>query len=264
MSEPVDGTSVPELVPLRFDTDAGFGARARIGLVVLETDQTLEAEARSIDLDGVDFYHSRIAMEPEVTSGALTDMRVRLPEAAALLPREFEFDAIGYGCTAAAALIGTHCVAACLDAAHPGVPNTDPINAAVAAWRALDARRIAVVTPYSAEVSAPIAEHFVGAGLEVTGLGSFLESNDLVVGRISRASIARGVRTITSAADCEAVFVSCTSLRVIDLAADLEAEIGVPVVSSNTALLWHLLRLAGVDDDLSQFGCLFARPLGVD
>ena len=59
------------------------------------------------------------------------------------------------------------------------------------------------------------------------------------------------------------MFVSCTSLRVLDIAPGLEAELGVPVVSSNMALLWHLLRLAGVDDDLSGFGRLFAQqPAG--
>ena len=55
--------SIPELVPLPFDVDEGFGARARIGLIVLESDQTIEAEARAIthDLPGATIYHSRIA-----------------------------------------------------------------------------------------------------------------------------------------------------------------------------------------------------------
>ena len=122
---------------------------------------------------------------------------------------------------------------------------------------------MAIVTPYTAEVTAPVAERFRAAGLQVTGLGSFVESSDLVVARISPASIADGVRAIVEQGECEAVFVSCTSLRVLDIAPGLEAELGVPVVSSNMALLWHLLRLAGVDDDLSGFGRLFAQqPAG--
>ena len=107
------------------------------------------------------------------------------------------------------------------------------------------------------QVTAPVAARFADAGLTVTGLGSFVESSDLVVARISPVSIAAGVRSIVQQGDCDAVFVSCTSLRVLDIAPELEAELGVPVVSSNIALIWHLLRLAGVDDDLSQFGRLF-------
>ena len=204
---------------------------------------------------------ARIAMEPEVTPTTLTDMRARLPAAAALLPSAFGFDVIGYGCTSASTLIGSDGVAECIATAHPGVPSTEPIRAATTAMGALGAERVAIVTPYTAEVTAPVAERFRAAGLRVTGLGSFLESSDLVVARISPASIADGVRAVVAERACDAVFVSCTSLRVLDLAPELEAELDVPVVSSNMALLWHLLRLAGVDDDLSGFGRLFARPL---
>ena len=79
--------------------------------------------------------------------------------------------------------------------------------------------------------------------------------------RVSPASIAAGVRSIVGQGECDAVFVSCTSLRVLDIAPELEVELGVPVVSSNMALVWHLLRLAGVDDDLAAFGRLFGCPL---
>ena len=253
--------TIPELIPLSFDTDEGFGARARLGLIVLESDQTIEAEARMLDLDGVDIYHSRIPNALEVTPETLTDMEAQLPIAAALLPSEFEFDAIGYGCTSAATLIGAEGVAAGIHAAHPGIACTNPISAAVEAFRALGTRRIAVVTPYTADVTVPIAQHFTDAGLEVTALGSFLEPSDLVVARISEASIAEGVRTIAGRADCDAVFVSCTSLRSMAAADALEREVAMPVVSSNIALLWHLLRLAGVTDDVPGRGSLFSRQL---
>jgi len=250
---------IDELVALPFETDGGFGTRARIGLIVLETDQTIEAEARLLDLPGVDFYHSRIPMESEVTPETLTAMEQRLPVAAGLLPPEFAFDAIGYGCTSAATLIGSDGVTAAIQSAHPGMACSNPIAATIEAFRALGSQRIAIVTPYTADVTQPIVNHFGAAGLQVSAVGSFLESSDLVVARIAEDSIAAGVRTIAGRGDCDAVFVSCTSLRVMGIVADLEAEIGLPVVSSNIALFWHLLRLAGVDDKLKGFGALLAR-----
>ena len=253
--------TVPDLVRLPFDTDDGFGARARIGLIVLESDQTIEAEARMLDLPGVDFYHSRIPNSSEVTSESLTDMARRLPAAAARLPREFDFDVIGYGCTSAATLIGADRVAAAIQSEHPGVACTDPITAAVAALRALDAHRVAVVTPYTADVTAPIVRILADEGLSVTALGSFLESNDLTVARISPQSIAEGVRATARGADCDAVFVSCTSLRLLASVDGLESEVGLPVLSSNMALFWHLLRLAGVADGIDGLGRLFTRQL---
>ena len=251
--------SIPELVPLPFDVDEGFGARARIGLIVLESDQTIEAEARLLDLDGVDIYHSRIPNAMEVSAETLTAMEQHLPAAAALLPHQLEFDAIGYGCTSAATLIGPDGVTAAIQSAHPGVACTNPISAAVAALRALGARRVAIVTPYTAEVTAPIARHFADSGLQISALGSFLEPSDLVVGRIAPNSVAEAARTIADRADCDAVFVSCTSLRLLASAAQIETEVGVPVLSSNMALFWHLLRLAGVSDELPQLGRIFTR-----
>jgi maleate isomerase len=245
------------VVALPFDTDGGFGTRARIGLIVLETDQTIEAEARRLRLEGVDWYHARIANDAEVTADTLTSMEQRLPQTAALLPTAFEFDAIGYACTSAATLIGEARVTNAIQTAHPGVPCTTPITAAVDAFRALDVGRLAVVTPYSAMVTAPIVDHFESAGLSVAAVGSFLESNDLVVARITEESIAEAVRQIAADGACDAVFVSCTSLRTFGVIELLEAELDLRVVSSNLALLWRLLRLSGVDDEVTGLGSLF-------
>lgn len=244
--------------PLAFTTDEGFGHRACIGLVVLETDQTLEMEARKVGIDGVAWYHARIPMEPEVTPTTLTDMEARLPVAAGLLPTGFDFDAIGYGCTSAATFIGEQGVTDAIQQAHPGMACTNPISAAVDAFEALGAKRIAVVTPYTAEVTAPVVELLSSRGLTVTALGSFLESSDFVVARISEQSVADGVRQIAQSADFDAVFVSCTSVRLFGVVEELEAELGTPVVSSNIALLWRLLRLAGVNDQVEGLGALFA------
>lgn len=250
-----------DVVRLPFETDAGFGDRARIGLVVLETDQTIEAEARMLGLAGVDFYHSRIANDPEVTPETLSDMEQLLPVAAGLLPRQFDFDAVGYGCTSAATMIGEDRVAAALNHGHPDVPTSNPITAAIAAFRALGVGRIAIVTPYTVEVTTPVVDLFSDAGFTVPAVASFLESNDLVVARISEESVAAAVRTIAGEHECDAVFVSCTSLRTMGIIDGLEQEIGVPVVSSNVALFWHLLRQAGVDDPIPGRGRLLATPM---
>jgi maleate isomerase len=53
------------------------------------------------------------------------------------------------------------------------------------------------------------------------------------------------------------VFISCTSVRIAADVAEIEAALGVPVTSSNHALAWHCLRLAGVDDKLPKLGRLF-------
>ena len=182
-----------DLLRLAFGTDDGFGGRARIGLVVLENDQTVEAELRGLWPDGVTAFVTRIPMEDQVTPETLLAMEERIPAAAGLLPSTFGFDAIGYGCTSAATLIGEDGVDAAIRRAHPEVPNTNPMAAAVAAMGALGAARIGVVTPYSAEVTAGIVGQLTRKGLAVAVVGSFLEESDSVVARITEESVAAAV-----------------------------------------------------------------------
>ena len=178
------------------------------------------------------------------------------------------FDVIGYGCTSAATLNGEERVSAALDRAHPEVANTNPISAVLAAMEALGASRIAVITPYNAQVTTGIVSLLEDRGLDVAAAGSFLEESDATVARITEAAVADAVREMVcnSAGDpdaeaLDAVFVSCTSLRACGVAADLESELGVAVVSSNLAFGWHLLRLAGINDQLTGLGRLFSLGL---
>jgi maleate isomerase len=55
----------------------------------------------------------------------------------------------------------------------------------------------------------------------------------------------------------DGIFVACTSLRTIDIIAEVEAEIGKPMLASNPAQAWHLLRLGGIGNALPQWGRLF-------
>ena len=82
-----------------------------------------------------------------------------------------------------------------------------------------------------------------------------------MVAAITPASVKRGVDTILSHAAVDAVFVSCTSVRLAEAARAIEAETGVPITSSNHAMAWHALRLAGITDVMPQWGQLFERQL---
>lgn len=51
-------------------------------------------------------------------------------------------------------------------------------------------------------------------------------------------------------------FLSCTAIRVFDIIADLERDLGVPVMTSNQAMIWQCLREGGVRDPLPALGRL--------
>jgi maleate isomerase len=248
---------------LPFETDAGIASRGRIGLIVLATDYTIEHEWRAIfaAVPGLALYESRIWNDPTITPETLRAMEPRITAATDLILPGAKLDVVAYGCTSASMAIGEDKVFANIRAARPGVQCTTPITAAFAAFRAFKARRIGVLTPYRADVNRIVADYIRARGFVVPVFGSFNEENDGIVAAISPASIKAGVKRIVDSAPVDAVFVSCTSVRLAEAAAAIEAEIGLPVTSSNHAMAWHALRLAGVDDRLDGFGRLFTLPL---
>ena len=257
------GTQTTEMIEhLPFTTDAGIGARARIGLVVLATDYTMEHEFRRIfarpELPaGVDFYEARIRNSPTITPETLAEMGPLLTGTVDLILPGAPLDVVAFGCTSASMVLGEEAVAEAVRRARPEARVTNPITAAFAAFRALDARRIAVLTPYRADVNAIVADYIRGAGFEVPVFGSFNEEDDGTVARIDAASVRAAVDTITAGRAVDAVFVSCTSVRLLDAIGEIETASGLPVTSSNHALAWHCLRLAGIERPLPGLGRLF-------
>jgi maleate isomerase len=250
---------------LPFEMDGGIGERARIGLVVLATDQTIEHEWRLVfsRLPGVALYESRLWNEVRITPATLAAMEGEIGAATRLIMPVLPLSVVAFGCTSAAMVLGEERIAARVHEARPGVPVTTPIGGALAALRALGARRIAVLTPYGRAVNDVVQRYLEDRGLEVPVFGSFEEEDDSKVARIDPASIEAAVFELGRDARVEAVFVSCTSLRLVERARAIEEKLGKPVTSSNHAMAWHALRLAGIDDRLDGLGRLFQLPLPV-
>lgn len=243
-----------------FKTDDGIGTQANLGVIVLQADETLEQDFRRIiPQQGVALYVSRIPMDADVRPDTLAQMEADLPNSAALLPA-LNFDAIGFGCTSAATIIGPAEVANAVTSVCPGAAVSDPLTAIIAAARALQAQRIGFVTPYVANVSAPMRDILGREGFEIAGFASFEEGDDRVVARITPDSIFAAIKEVAKQAPCDAVVVSCTNLRCLDVIAKAEEATGIPIITSNQALAWNLLRLGQVETLRPEFGRLFTIP----
>ena len=243
---------------LPFDMADGISARARIGLVVLASDYTVEHEFRRIfTLPGVGLYQARIENSPIITPQTLAAMSQRLTKTVDLILPGDEVDVVAFGCTSASTVLGEDAVAAHIHAARPNARATNPITAAFAAFEALGAKRIAALTPYRRDVNEVVLKCITDRGFEVPVFGSFNEKHDANVARIDGQSLRAGIRQILKDQDVDAVFISCTSIRLLDAIGEIEAEIGLPVISSNHAMAWHCLRLAGIDDKMPELGRLF-------
>ena len=99
--------------------------------------------------------------------------------------------------------------------------------------------------------------YFSGRGFNIAAVATFDRRDDRDAARISVASIEAAAERLATMSAVDAIFVSCTSLRVADAAARFERRIGVPITSSNHAKAWHCLRLAKVKEVLPAAGKLY-------
>jgi maleate isomerase len=107
------------------------------------------------------------------------------------------------------------------------------------ALAALGARRVAVATPYDAELTAQLATFLGEAGHRVAGTARLGLAGD--IWRVSEASVRELVHALPLG-DADAVVISCTNLPTYDALPRLEQELDRPVVSANLATMWAALR----------------------
>jgi len=242
------------------DLDRGLAFRAAIGLVVLATDQTMEHEFRVlVRQPGVAFYESRLFSDNDITPETLRAIGPRIAPCVDLILPSIPLDVVAFGCTSATMVLGEEAIFAEIHNARPDVACTTPVTAAVAAFRALGAKGIGLLTPYAPEINQKFVDYFRARNVTIAAVATFDRRDDREAARISVASIEAAAERMASTPGVDAIFVSCTSLRIAEAVTRLEERAGVPITSSNHAMAWHCLRLAGVDDVLPGAGRLFQR-----
>jgi len=135
-----------------------------------------------------------------------------------------------------------------------GVAATTAYTASVRALRALQVVRVAVATPYPDEINSRLRDFLEDSGFKVVALtGLRLREG---IGSVASATSYRLARDADHL-DAEALFVSCTNLRTVDIVETLEQDLRKPVVTANQATIWHSLVMAGVKPSSKGLGSLY-------
>jgi len=246
-------------VPLRSMTprmDGGPGPRGRIGLLALSSDHVGEHDfERLFPAEKLAVFTARLANADTVTLASLAAMESELAKAARLILPASEIDVFAYSCTSGTVAIGAERVTEILEGVRPGVKVTTPITAAFAAFERLGAHRIAMLTPYIDEINRVMVDHVVGHGVAVTDFIGFGLTTDRDIGRVTPEGVVEAACALDHGG-ADAIFVSCTGLRAVDAIEAVEAATGRPVVTSNQAMAWHAMRLAGFAEPVAGFGRL--------
>lgn len=242
-------------------TDSEFGWRARLGLMHPSRGWTPEHEWPRMLPRGVSYLVARIMLRAS-TLEEVEKMGEFELEAAKLLATA-DIDLICYGCTIGSMLKGAgydKTLAANFQKAT-GVPTKTMTTAVMEALNELGARKLAVATPYSAEINKLEKAFLENNGFEVMyekGLGI---TDTVEIAKVSPAAVYRfGKEVFSKAPEADILFLSCGNLRTIEVLSVLEKDLGKPVISSNQALLWSALRAVGVKESIHGFGSLLERP----
>lgn len=107
-------------------------------------------------------------------------------------------------------------------------------------------RRFGLVTPYLDDVQARIVANYSAAGYDCVAERHLGIRDNFSFAQVDADRLRALVREV-AAARPEGIAILCTNLRGAPLAAELEAETGLPVYDSVATVTWKALRLAGAD-----------------
>ena len=215
-----------------------------IGLIVLQTDETLESDFRHYFAGHPSpFYVSRIPSGREVSTETLAAMQADLASAADLLPKARAYPVVGYGCTSASSVIGSEEIERLVQRTCDTAVVTNPLRAAIACAESHGISKLAILSPYVEEVNEPLRQGFSNGGVSTEAFSTFGEPEEAKVVRISTKSVVDAAVKLGSDTSVEGVFLSCTNLRTLEAIPAIEEVIGKPVLSSNQSLAWHIKAL---------------------
>ncbi|MEM7405707.1 MAG: aspartate/glutamate racemase family protein [Pseudomonadota bacterium] len=232
------------------------GWRARIGLLVPSVNSIMEPEMWRTVPEGVTVHTARIAGGREGTPEELRNMEVESQHACARVAMA-EPHVIVYACTSGSFFEGrawNENIARQLTGIA-NVPTVTTAGAMAASLQAINARRVAVVTPYveltNTRLTAFLGEH----GVNVSALGTFDMLDMFDHAKIQPSDVYQQVKaTVTGNED--AVFVACTQVRALEVVDMLERDLGLPVFSAVQASIWMTYKALGIDPELSTYGSL--------
>jgi maleate isomerase/arylmalonate decarboxylase len=237
--------------------------RARFGILVPFTNTNLEPDMTLLRPNGVSLHFARMGgydQDEIPDAGQMQNLGATDLEEPLFLLQGVRPDVILYGCTSATLTHGPAFDRALAEriAAGSGAKTVTAAGAIVHALRTLGATRIGFASPYVPAINDLAVSFLNDMGIEIVARSEVEGALDNYgQGELDPDA----VFDLGRAADhreAQAVVLSCTDMRSVETIDRLEQALGKPVVTSNQAMAFQALQLAGLPDTLSGFGRLLA------
>jgi maleate isomerase len=215
----------------------------RLGIIVPSSNTTVETEFSTI-LQGsnITLHTARMSLN-NVTIKELTAMTKQAITAARQL-KDAKVDAMAYACTSGSLLHGLGQDRALAEALSQAAkcPAIVTATAIIDALEQLHTQRIALATPYTAEINKREVDFLEAYGFEVVKTVSLNIKENLKIGQRTPADAAALAKTADDSR-ADTIIISCTNFRTFETIPQLEEQLQKPVISSNTATLWATLKI---------------------
>jgi len=221
----------------------------RLGFLVPPGNPTVEPEMTRLAPKGVTVHFTRMVAHGEAGSHRGQEERNRsqiahLYENVALLAM-VKPAVIAMAHTAMSTTLGRQAERELVERLErsSGIPFITAFGSVLLALAHLGVRRVALATPYSAEATQKTKAHLEAHGLSVPSFGNLDDVKNIYEETPERAyALARRV----DVRDAEGLFISGVGMPSIDVLERLERELGKPVISAASAMMWNALRVAAV------------------
>jgi len=223
--------------------------RAIIGIMTPAMNTVVQPELELLRPAGVTNQMQRFRLGGDKVSDDLFDEAKKLMDCNPL--------ALAIGLTTDAGPGGVEKLTArCADlSADIGVPVCNASIATQEALRAIGAKKIAVMTPFNAEVDQVVKGNIEAGGFEVVAIKG-TEAPSLPAICETPLQQIRELMQELAATNCDAIAQIGTALPLVDILEELEQASGKKIIACNAAVYWQTLRAAGITDSVSGFGAL--------
>lgn len=223
----------------------------RLGLIVPSSNSVMEVDFYKNMPPDVSLHIARMYLRDTTVAGEEEMLDTHFPRAledmATVLPH-----AVVFGCTSAGALRGnTYDEDLCRRIGEVAKCHAvSTIASARGALKTRGIRRVAVVTPYIDSLNERIRKSLEADGLDVAAIAGLGIDYNFAIAAAPPDDIITFVMKSIAGLAIDGIFISCTNFRGLEVRRRIEQLAGLPVVTSNQAVLEQALQvLAGIPGD---------------
>ena len=231
-----------------------------VGLILPSVNVHMEPEFYRMNVPGLNFHATRVMLK-ETTEKGLTEMEEDLEYAAKLIAT-VRPEVVAYACTSGSFLKGDEWDNSIMKKITKlsSCPSITTSRAVINAIHEMGIKKLTLVTPYIDDLNQREVRFFINNGIDVVNERGM----QIIDADILHAQTAETVKNLvleTDTGDSDGVFISCTDFKGLAVAEELERLLKKPVVTSNSATMWAILKLLGYKPKIEGYGALLKEHL---